>query len=651
MGLSPTGMRLRVSLIYVCFVMFFGLVLFRLIQLQVWVNPGLRTLAKKQFESVSKKAKFRLPILDRNGEELAVSVPAGSVFARPRLITRKKEVAKRLAKLLGGPSKAWLAKLRTEKPFVWIRRQVSEELAERIDEENIPGIFVQPENKRVYPNESLAANTIGFTDIDGTGLAGLERILNDDLLSKQSQYQMIRDGKGTPSYIDRGYLRAQSEHTGIVTTIDRRLQNALEEELTSAMTSTGAKSILAIVMDPHTGNVYAMGQRPTFDPNESRRANESVMANRLVSYLYEPGSTMKVFFAAQAIETGLMQASTPVDCGNGEIKIGNKKIREAEASHRYPTIPLEKVIRFSSNVGAVRVVQKLGIDTTRATLEKFGFTGKTGIELPGEVSPGSKPPEFFTPFNLATVAFGQGIAVTPLQVVTAFASLANGGFAVKPHILMKSPGEALKETQRILSPKTVETMKNILVGVTEEKGGTGVAAAIPGLHIAGKTGTAQKYEAGAGYAGGKYFASFVGFLPAERPELVIGVMVDEPKTGYYASQVAAPLFKKIALRSLQILDLLPRRSLAQAESGTGGPVVRTTLPTTTSAPLLKPTGPGEWIMPDLKGVSMRDTLKLLGNLSTSLKLVGSGYLAEQIPKPGTPVTTQTPIVLSFSPEG
>lgn len=358
---------------------------------------------------------------------------------------------------------------------------------------------------------------------------------------------------------------------------------------------------------------------------------------------------MKTFFAAQAIERGLMKSSTPIDCGNGEVRIGNKRIHEAEARERFQILPLEKVIRFSSNVGAVHLVQRMGVDEARTTLERFGFFAKTGVELPGESSSSPKSNDFFTPFALATASFGQGIAVTPLQIVRAFASLANGGFLVKPHIIMSEsrlPGDESHDAKRILSPQTVDSMKRILVGVTEEKGGTGVAAQIPGIHVAGKTGTAQKYEAGGGYGAGKYFSSFIGFLPAERPEFVIGVMVDEPKTAYYAAQVAAPLFKKIALRALQIMDRLPQRALAMNEQAETTAI----LPASTVHPL-QSMPDGQMTMPDLKGVSMRDTLRVLGGFSTNLKMVGSGYLSEQEPKPGAPLTNQTPIRLAFSPQG
>ncbi len=642
-------LRFRFTLVYFLFVLFFCFIGVRLIQLQVWVNPELHALATRQFERTSKNVVARLPILDRNGEELAVSVPAGSVFARPKLATRKKETARKLAKLLGGTPAKWLARLRTRKSFVWVQRQVNEELAHKIDKENMPGIFVQPENKRIYPNEQLAANTLGFTDIDGNGLAGLELSLNEELSQEHRQLHVVRDGKGNASYIDRYSMSEDGDMTGAYATIDRRIQHVLEEELATSFKETEAKSVLGIVMDPFTGEIFAMAQTPSFDPNQVGHSSPTALANRLVSYLYEPGSTLKTLLAAEAIDQGIMSPNTPVDCGNGEFSIGNKKIHEADPSHHWGIIPLSKVIRFSSNIGAIKIAQHLGPDRVRALFEKIGFGAKTGVELPGEVTASLKPLPGWTPFFLASSAFGQGFAVTPLQMVSAFASLANGGFMVRPKVLVKQNDASIEE-KRIFSASTVKVMKDILVGVTEEKGGTGIPAAIPGIHVAGKTGTAQKYESGEGYGGGKYYSSFLGYLPADRPELVVAVMVDEPKGGYYATQVAAPLFKRVAERSLQILDRVPRKAIAR-NSTAKRPIVEAPVLAPTVVSEITPQADGQIVMPDLKGSSMRDTLRVLEKYFSDVRVSGSGYLENQNPKPGAVVTPASSIELTFSPQG
>jgi cell division protein FtsI (penicillin-binding protein 3) len=637
-------LRFRLVVIYFTFVAFILFVGFRLLQLQVWRNADLDTLSNKQFQRMAKKSPFRMPILDRNGEELAVNITAGSLFARPKLMTHRRYTSHVLSKLLGGTPAHWLARFNPHKPFVWIQRQVSEETAKRVDAAKLPGVFVEPENRRVYPNESLAANVIGFTDIDGNGLSGLERSLNDELLLKESKFTLMRDGKGNPSYIDRRYAGVEKQAEGIRSTLDRRIQNLVEEELDAALTKTGAKAVFAVVMNPYNGEILALGQRPAFDPNQPGRSPVQNYANRLVSHLFEPGSTMKVLFAAAAIQEGLMSSHTPIDCGQGSVSIGNRSIGEAESSHRYGLLPLENVIRYSSNVGAVKIAQHLGGERVRATIEKFGLLAKTGVELPGEVTSTPRPEAFTSPFQLATIGFGQGIAVTPLQMVTAFSPFANGGFLVRPKILLK--GDRATPPKRVLSPNTVQVMRDILISVTEEKGGTGVAARIPGIRVAGKTGTGQKYDGGAGYEGKKYFSSFIGFLPADHPELLIGVMVDEPKFPFYASQVAAPLFKGIAERSLQILGRTPRRWLAEA----GPSPVFLPLPPRPKLELLE-AGEGKWVMPNLNGASVRETLQVAGKFFHQLKIQGVGYVQEQIPRPGTIVTPGTPVQLIFSPKG
>lgn len=639
--------------LYVGIVAFFALVAFRLVQLQVLVNPELASLAQKQFQKVGKVAPYRQPIYDRNREELAVSIPSSSVFARPRQIRAKRRTARALARVLGGTPARWLSRLDTQKPFIWIHRQLGAEASKKLAHLRLPGIFIESENKRIYPNGSLASQVLGFTDIDGNGLSGLELSLNRELLEKEAKFPLPRDGKGNPSYIDHRYISAEEARRGVYVTLDRRLQNAVEEELQKTLTETGAKTAYAVVMDPYTGEVFALGQVPGFDPNFARESSPSTYTNRFISHLYEPGSILKPLFAAEAIQAGLMTPETLVDCGMGKLQIGHETIHEAETHEKYGSIPLEQMIRVSSNVGAVRVALKLGPERMASALERFGLTARTGISLPGETSGAAKSDAFWKiPVQLATAGFGQGLAITPLQMVAAYAPFANGGYLVRPRILLRetSPnsGERL-DVRRVLSPQTVAAMRHILGSVTE-KGGTGVAAAIPGIHVAGKTGTAQKYEAGAGYGSGKYFTSFVGFLPAERPELLVGVMVDEPKSAYYAAQVAAPLFKRIAERGLQILDRVPKQPLVASRARPAIPVAAPA-PVEPARAALVDVSAGKWVMPDLKGASLREALQTVGKVLSNVKVSGSGFLDTQQPKAGTVVGVDTVVSLHFSPAG
>ncbi len=644
---NPQWIRFRLGFVYMLVVFYFAFIAFRLVQLQVLVNPELESLAQKQFQKVGTTSPHRLAIYDRNREELAVSLSASSIFARPRLVRSKFKVATALADILGGNTQKWLKRLDTSKPFVWIQRQVDEDKAHEISRRRLSGIFIETENKRMYPNGPLAAPVLGFTDIDGNGISGLELTLNEELLRKGTQFPIARDGKGKTSYLGSKYFREDDGKTGVYVTLDRRLQHALEEELERAQEETGAKSVMAAVMDPFTGEIFAMGQRPGFDPNHSYDFPPERFLNPFLSHLYEPGSTIKVLMASEAIQQGVLHAHSLLDCEHGHMSFGKVKIGEAESDHQYGLLPLDKVIQYSSNIGAVKVAQALGTDRVRATLDKFGLTQKTGINLPGEVFLSPRADSYWRPIFLATVGFGQGISVTPLQMMAAYAPFANGGYLVRPRILLRenvSP-ERL-EVRRVLSPATVQTMRQMLLQVTEGKGGTGEKARIPNIRVAGKTGTAQKYEAGVGYNSQKYFSSFIGFLPANQPELLVAVFVDEPGKPYYASQVAAPLFQRVAERALQILDRLPKRSIAQTDANTA-PMI----PAQTPLPNMEETSVGKWKMPNLTGLGLREALRLIGKELENVSVSGNGYLQLQTPAPGAVVDSRTPVVLQFSPSG
>ncbi len=638
---SEKSVRVRMAVLYVGFLSFLTLVGARLVQLQVFPHAELRTLAARQLHRSGKNAPYRLPILDRNGEELAVSIPANSVFARPKLVRYPKRTARILSGIMGGGPEKWIKKLKSPRPFIWLDRQVTPEIARKISARNLSGIFIEAENKRVYPNGNLAANILGFTDIDGNGLSGIELRLNDDLLKSETNIALLRDGRGKPSYVGRQILAESNPKKGIYLTIDRRLQNLLEEELERSMEESHAQAAMGIILHPTTGEVLAMAQRPTFDPNTANRFPAEALGNRVIGHLLEPGSTLKVLFAAQAMESGLLKRESLIDCENGKFRIADKNFSEAH-THGFGPISLEKVLRYSSNIGALKVAHMLGAERVAATMEKFNLTTRTGIELPGETTAGPRPDKFWTPIHLATAGFGQGISTTPLQVVTSFLPFANGGYWIKPKLLMDVEGADPKSTlKRVISPKTAATIRDMLVTVTEEKGGTGLRAHLPGIHVAGKTGTAQKYDRDSGYQSGKYYSSFVGFLPAERPELVIGIMVDEPGKEFYAGEVAAPVFKRVAERALPLL--MNRPGQAATSFGEFAATSPTPIPVATETE-------GQWVMPDLKGVSMREVLRLMGPRLERVRLSGTGYLAEQEPSAGESVSQNTPVRLHFRPQ-
>lgn len=641
--------KIRLGFVYICFVGFFILIGLRLFQLQLWKDSGLDKLAQRQYVKVNKKVQYRQPIFDRNGEELAVSMPSVSVFAHPKMIRARKKTAFALAKVLGGTPKKWLQKLDKKKNFVWIHRQLSEDLANKLTALKLAGVFVEPENHRFYPNSSLAAQTLGFTDIDGNGIAGLELSLNSLLVDTRGKMAVPRDGKGNLSYLEKKYGDSIESKEGVRLTIDRRIQHVVDEELEAAELKYGGKNIMAVVIDPSTAEIIAIGQRPLIDANQPNLYPIANSTNLWVSHLYEPGSTMKPIFTAEAMELGLINAQTKIDCEMGKLKIGNMTIHEAEANHQFGKITVSEVIQNSSNAGAAKIAQMLGAERMKRALEKFNLNKKTEISLPGEVYSSLKEDNVWKIFYQATVGFGQGISVTPIQMVMSYLPFANDGYWMKPKILsheVEAQTADNTSSRRVLSMATVKAMREILISVTEGKRATGTKAKIEGIKVAGKTGTAQKYEPGKGYDSKKYLASFIGFLPAEKPELLIGVMIDEPRAPYYGGLNAAPVFKRIAERSLQIMDRVPKTEVAK--NVTPQPK-KNELPTLIPLPEIRVASDGVWYMPNLKGLSMREAVRIMGEHVSSVKMVGEGFVEKQSPESGTIISPESKVVLQFSP--
>ncbi len=643
--------KIRLGFVYICFVGFFVLIGLRLFQLQLWKDSGLENLAQRQYLKVNKKIQYRQPILDRNGEELAVSMPSVSVFAHPKMIRARRKTAISLSKILGGSPQRWLQKLDKKKNFVWIHRQLTEDLAKKLTALKLPGVFVEPENHRFYPNSTLAAQTLGFTDIDGNGISGLELSLNKQLLDPRTRMAIPRDGKGNLSYLEKNYSETIASKEGVRLTLDRRIQHVVDEELERAEALYGGKNIMAIVVDPSTSEIIALGQRPLVDANQPNLYPQSHATNLWLSHLYEPGSTLKPIFAAEAIELGLLNPQTKIDCEMGELKIGNMTIHEAEANHKFGKISVSEIIQHSSNAGAAKIAQMLGSQRMKSALEKFNLNKKTEISLPGETYSNLKTDDAWKTFYQATVGFGQGISVTPLQMVMAYVPFANEGYWKRPKILLSEveiPGIQTPIQSKVLSPATVKAVREILVSVTEGEKATGTKARIEGIRVAGKTGTAQKYEPGKGYDSKKYLSSFIGFLPAEKPELLIGVMIDEPRFPYYGGLNAAPVFKKIAERSLQILDRVPK---TQVVKNLVSAPKKQELPALIPMPEIRVASDGVWYMPNLRGLSMREALRIVGEHVSSVKMSGEGFVERQSPESGTIISPQSEVVLHFSPNG
>ncbi len=495
-------------------------------------------------------------IMDKRGRELAINLETESIYGDPAEISYPDKVAAVLAKAINQKPSYIYARLKENKRFVWIERKLSIEDARKVKELKIEGIGTISETKRFYPKGWLASHIIGFVDSDGNGLEGIERKYNNQLTTRSEKVSVARDAKG--NLLSNGQDK-EVRGSNIVLTIDEGLQYILEKNLEEAVLHWKAAAATAIMMDPYSGEILAMANRPTFDPNNPSVVSASQRRNRAITDCYEPGSTFKIIAGVAAIEEGIVNPEMKFDCSAGYIEVGGKKIKDA---HRHGVLTFKEVIQKSSNVGTIKVALKLGKEKLYDYIRRFGFAEKTGIDLIGEVSGWVKTPDKWSGMSIGAISIGQEIAVTPLQVVRAYAAIANGGFLVKPYIVSEimSPNgdivyKASSEKRRIISEKTVSIFSEILKTVTEE-GGTATQAAIDGNMVAGKTGTAQLIDPMTKrYSKEKYVSSFVGFVPADKPKMVMIVVIHEPKGAIYGGVVAAPVFKKIADEALSYMNV------------------------------------------------------------------------------------------------
>jgi cell division protein FtsI (penicillin-binding protein 3) len=555
--------RLRVIIIGGLFILFFATIGVKATYLQVFRGSWLSQKAADQYEVSYKSAGKRGTIFDRNLREMAVSIDVESIAAHPKQIENPKKVAGLLSKPLKINRRDLAKKLYFKKKFVWIERKVTPKEAEAVKKLEIDGLDFVPEHKRFYPNRTLAAQLIGFTDIDDHGLEGLEFYYNDELSGSVFEYTVLRDAHG------RGFDAenpAGSAFSGrnLVLTIDSTIQYIAEKALAEAVEKFSAKSGMAVVMDPKTGALLALAQVPLFNPNALNDFNRKVWRNRIITDPFEPGSTMKIFSAAAAIESGNSSPSSIFYCENGAYKMGDHVIHD---THEHGWLSLQQIVKYSSNIGAVKFSAAAGPEYLFKTLRNFGFGEKTGIDCPGETAGSLAPYQRWTKVDAGTIAFGQGVSVSALQLITAISAVANKGILMRPYAvqaitdhygrLIRSFGP--KSVKRAISEKTAGTLTRIMQTVITD-GGTGVNAALDGYSVCGKTGTAQKIDENGRYSNEKYVASFVGFAPVENPKISVLVVVDEPQKEHYGSSVAAPAFKTIAQKTLDYMNIAPKRS-------------------------------------------------------------------------------------------
>ncbi len=553
--------KFRVIIVGVAFTLFFIIIAAKAMYLQIYCRSWLSEKAANQYEVSLKSSGKRGTIYDRNLREMAVSIDVTSIAAHPPKIKNPKAAAKSLAKALKIDRNVLAKRLTSEKKFVWIKRKVTPKEADAVRNLNIDGLDFLREHKRFYPNKTLASQLIGFTDIDDRGLEGIEFYYNDDLKGAVSRYTVLRDAHGR-GFEAENITGSDSSGKNLVLTIDSNIQYIAEKTLAETVTKFSAKSGMAVVMATGTGAVLALAHFPFFNPNALNEFSQEVWRNRIITDPFEPGSTMKIFSAAAAIESGSSSPSSIFYCENGAYQVGRHVVHD---THEYGWLSLQQIIKYSSNIGAIKFSTKTGSESLFRTLRNFGFGTKTGIDCPGETTGSLASFKKWTKIDAGTISFGQGVSVSALQLVAGTAAIANKGIFMKPYVvqaitdqngrLIKSFGPSKK--QRAISEKTAKTLTRIMQTVTT-KGGTGVNAALEGYSVCGKTGTAQKIGKNGTYERGKYISSFVGFVPSEHPKVAILVVIDEPERQHYGGVVAAPGFRNIAQKTLAYMNISPK---------------------------------------------------------------------------------------------
>lgn len=550
--------NLRSILIYLFFLILpFFFYLGRLFYLQVIKTDYFSQLADKQHRIYYKIPPKRGSIYDRKMKKLAITFDVYSVYANPRKINDKEEMAEKLSAIFSLNRNETLRLLNKDKAFVWIKRQITEDELERLNKLDLDDIGLLKEGKRFYPNQVLGSHLLGFVGIDGYGLEGLELYYDDYLKGTPGLSIITRDAKGRLLESRESLISQALDGHDLVLTIDEYIQYLSEKALDEVYSKYHAKSASIIVMEPASGEILALANRPTFNPNHFNESDKDSLRNRAVCDIFEPGSVFKIVAATCALEEGIVSLDDVIYCEEGSYKIFGHTLHDHKP---LANLKFEEIIEHSSNIGVVKVSQKIKEETLYGYIKKFGFGKARGIDLPLEENGIIRPPSKWSKISISAIPIGHEIAVTTLQMLCAMSAIANDGMLVKPHLvryIVDENKERIKEFRkteigRVCSLKTSHDLKRTLTKVVES--GTGTKAGIKGYTVAGKTGTAQKVNPNGGYSHSKFIAVFCGFLPVDDPKLAIIVVVDEPRPIYYGGQVAAPVFKKVAEGAIKYIE-------------------------------------------------------------------------------------------------
>ena len=635
--------RARIALLGFCVMCVAVLVVIRAFHVQIASGDRLREMAEDQHLRHLRVSPRRGAIYDRHGAELAVSADVDSVYANPRRLKAMEQnprtVARRIAKVLDVDPERLANRLTADRFFVWIERRVTPHEATRIRELDIPGVELTTESRRFYPNRHLAAHLVGFADIDGRGIEGIELAYEERLRGSDRRVEAIRDRRGHVVFADDMEDDRTIQGQSVVLTIDKAIQHIAERELALGVRTFEARGGSVVVMDPSSGEILALANYPPFNPNEPSKHPTAHRRNRAVVDRFEPGSTVKPFTMAAALAAGAVKPNQSINCENGVTRMGGRLLHDA---HPYEWLTPTQILAYSSNIGTAKIAQDLGKKGLYRGFRRFGFGEPTGLGVPGETAGILHHYRRWYEIDTAAVSFGQGMSVTNVQLATAMSAIANGGRLMQPMLVRRlsdGHGATIEEikprVRRQVVPRRVANLVGQMLTAVTEPGGTAIEAAVDGYLVAGKTGTAQKadYIRG-GYAKDKWLASFIGFAPAERPAVVISVVIDEPVIAHYGGTVAGPVFRRIAEVTLRHMGIAPvGRQAVLAKKKQQEVAIAEVEP----APEEESVEKGESAVPDVRSLPLRQAIIALHAESLVAEVEGSGLVVSQQPSPGKAV--------------
>ncbi|MCX7779568.1 MAG: transpeptidase family protein [Negativicutes bacterium] len=602
--------------------------------LQLVQGQQLKAKAAVQLRDTKALQSPRGTIFDRNGRELAISSLSKSLYANPQELDKDAGVlAEMLSPILGMKAADIKERLRADARFIWIKRTLDKEQAEKVSrlikEQQLKGFGFIEESKRYYPNDTLAAHVLGFVGTDDAGLDGVEMVLDKTIKGELSQQIVETDSYGVPIYKSIFTFLPRKEGKSVLLTIDNTIQFIVEQSLDRVMARTKARSATAIVINPRTGEILAMANRPAYNPNRFFDYGPAEWKNRAVSIIYEPGSTFKAIVAAAALQEGVVRPEERFQ-DNGYVEVSGRRIKNWDGGS-YGNIAFVDIIKNSINTGFVQVGMRLGASRLNDYARAFGFGKATDVELPGEEEGLLFETANMRASDLATMSIGQSIAVTPLQLLSAVAALANDGVLLKPHIIkeIRNPdgsvvsSVATQPVRQVVSAETARIMTGMLEKVVTEGGGK--KAAVKGYRFAGKTGTAEKLRSGGGgYEAGKYIASFVGYGPVDDVQVAALVIIDDPSGVYYGGEVAAPVFSEIMTQVMRYLNIkpLPGFEPIAAPRPQDKPAAET-------VGAASPPPPGKVVVPNVLGKTIREAADSLNKLGLAINPAGTGIAVKQ----------------------